>query len=240
MTSRGTIDQDRMAELVTQLPDSGARDELFSMGEPLIRALAGRFSGRGESTDDLRQVASLGLLKAIDNYDNDRGDSLLAYATATIIGELRHHFRDSVRLMRIPRKLVEARRHVEQCSDELTQKLGRTPALREIIAASGLDEEIVLEAVSYIDTGRPVPIDELGEAAGDAAVTVTGEFKRLDEVQSVSVHLAGLPERERRVLFLHFFRGYSQAEVAAEIGLSQGQVSRILTTSLQQIKQELE
>jgi len=209
------IDRDRMAALIDRLPDTDARAELFAVTRPLVRALAGRFRGRGEPLDDLIQVASMGMLKAIDNFDPDRGSSLLAYATAVIVGELRHHFRDSVRLMRIPRPLVQARRRVDEATEELAQRLGRSPTVPELAAATGLEEEAVL------------------------AVAESDGFGLLDDLHTVSMSLAGLPERERRILFLRFFRGYTQAEVAEDIGVSQVQVSRILSASLQRIREEV-
>lgn len=231
-----TIDRERLTELVGRLPNPDARDELFEIGRPLTRALAGRFTGRGEPLDDLVQVASIAMLKAIDNYDAQKGDSLLAYATAVILGELRHHFRDAVRMVRIPRPILEARRRIDDCSERLTQSLGRTPVLSEIIAETGMDEEAVVEAVASIGSLRPISIDSLDDGPRDEAVTVSGDHATLIDAESVSVHLAGLPPRERQILFLRFFRGYSQAEVAEEIGVSQVQVSRILSASLSRIK----
>ncbi len=231
-----TIDRERLTELVGRLPNSDARDELFEIGRPLIRALAGRFTGRGEPLDDLVQVASIAMLKAIDNYDAQKGDSLLAYATAVILGELRHHFRDAVRMVRIPRPILEARRRIDDCSERLTQSLGRTPVLSEIIAETGMDEEAVVEAVASIGSLRPISIDSLDDGPRDHGVIVSGDHATLIDAEAVSVHLAGLPARERQILFLRFFRGYSQAEVAEEIGVSQVQVSRILSASLSRIK----
>lgn len=235
----GEIDRDRMAELTARLPDEMVRAELFEMGRPLVRALARRFMGRGEPIEDLVQVASMGMLKAIDNFDSDRSDHLLSYATAVIIGELRHHFRDTVRMMRIPRRLLAARRRIDHSVEDLTQQLGRSPRLAEIVDATGLDEETVLEAVATVEAGSPLPLDELDDTANHEAMTVTGDYSRLDEVESVSVQLAGLPARERQILFLRFFRGYSQEEVAREIGVSQVQVSRILSSSLEKLRKSI-
>jgi RNA polymerase sigma-B factor len=233
------IDRDRMAALIDRLPDTDARAELFAVTRPLVRALAGRFRGRGEPLDDLIQVASMGMLKAIDNFDHARGSSLLAYATAVIVGELRHHFRDSVRLMRIPRPLVQARRRVDEATEELAQRLGRSPTVPELAAATGLEEEAVLEAIGTVTASTPVSIDEIGDTDGDGAVAESDGFGLLDDLHTVSMSLAGLPERERRILFLRFFRGYTQAEVAEDIGVSQVQVSRILSASLQRIREEV-
>lgn len=239
-TQGNDIDRSRVSHLANQLPDSAARDELVALMQPLVRALAARFAGRSEPFDDLVQVASVGLLKAIDNYDTERGKSILAYGTVMIVGELRHHFRDAVTPLRIPRRLLEARRSVDRAVEELTQRHGRSPRVSEIAAATGLDEETVLEAVATIEASFPIPIDDLGSNINDNAVTVVGEYSRLDDLDSVSVQLVGFPERERKILFLRFFRGLSQAEVAREIGISQVQVSRILSSSLQRIREGID
>ncbi|MBT8250792.1 MAG: sigma-70 family RNA polymerase sigma factor [Acidimicrobiia bacterium] len=241
MTDRaGTIDQKRMGELLALMPDQVARNELFDLARPLVRALAARFRGRGEPIEDLVQIASVAMLRAIDNFDIAKGDSLLSYATPIIIGDLRHHFRDSARMVRVPRPIREARRRVEQATDTLTQKLARAPRVAEIVAVTGMDEETVLEAVASIGSARPVSIDSVSEGSTADFATAPDEFSRLVDAESVSIHLTGLPARERKVLFLRFFRGYTQAEVAQEVGVSQVQVSRILTASLDRIKAAVE
>lgn len=229
-----TIDRQLMAELIEQLPDPEARTRLFQLTEPVVRSLASRFTGRGEPIEDLIQVASIGMLKAIDNFDPQRG-TLLGYATATIIGELRHYFRDSVQTIRIPRRLAEARRSIYQSVDLLTQKHGRSPSVVELAEWTGLDQESVLEAIASVDAARPEPIDEAFESPDDA-LTVTLDYGQLLDLQTISRHLALLPYRERKIIFLRFFRGFTQAEVADEVGLSQVQVSRILSSTLEDIK----
>lgn len=233
------IDRDLMERLIDRLPDPEARSRLFELTEPVVRSLASRFTGRGEPIEDLIQVASIGMLKAIDNFDPQRGSPLLAYATATIIGELRHYFRDSARLIRIPRRLAQAQRSIHQCVDLLTQKHGRSPSVAELAECAGLDQESVLEAIASVGAARPAPIDEGFEPTDDVS-TVSHGYRRVLDLQFLSRYLAHLPSRERRIIFLRFFRGYTQAEVAQQVGLSQVQISRILSSTLNDIKKAAE
>lgn len=234
-----SIDRGLMDQLVDRLPDPDARTELLELSEPVVRSLAGRFTGRGEPIEDLIQVASIGMLKAIDNFDPHRGSALLPYATATIIGELRHYFRDSVRPIRIPRRLAQAKRSVDHCVDILSQKHGRSPSVAELAECAGLDEEVVLEAIASVGAARPTPIDVGQEPAGDA-LTVTRDIGQVIDLQFLSRYLAHLPRRERRIIFLRYFRDFTQAEVAEQVGLSQVQVSRILSSTLKEIKEAAE
>jgi RNA polymerase sigma-B factor len=233
-------------ELFAALPDRGARDVLFDRYAGIARHLARRFAGRGESVEDLEQVASIGLIKAMERFDTGHGATFSTFASATILGELKRHLRDRVWSVRVPRGLKEASLEVSRASSELGQRLGRTPTLADIAAATDMSEEDVIEALQAGDafgavsldapTGsdeeRPSMIDLLG--GEDQALALAEQW------QVVAQELGALPERERRILFLRFYRGLTQSEIAEQVGISQMHVSRLLTKSLDALRRAVE
>lgn len=225
------------AELFAQLPDEGARETLLVRNHPLALSLARRFQGRGESLEDLEQVATLALLKAIDRMDPERDVKFSTFATITITGELKRHLRDKGWAVRVPRPIQELAVRVSRLIATLTQELGRSPTVREIAARAGTTDEETLEA---IDASRAYSADSLdAPIRADEALTpkerlaeTDDRFDRLDAWQSIAPRIRDLPERERRILYLRFFEERTQSEIARELGISQMHVSRLLSRTL--------
>ncbi|HSL67953.1 MAG TPA: SigB/SigF/SigG family RNA polymerase sigma factor [Actinomycetota bacterium] len=230
----------RSDELFAQLPDPGAREELVMMHQPLAEYLARRFSGRGEALEDLTQVAMVALIKAIDRFDTEREVKFSTYATATIVGELKRHFRDKGWALRVPRRLQETGLRVSRVVSELSQELGRSPTVKEIAVRTGLSEEEVLEGMdtvhAYSTASLDAPIDEEGGTAGAQIGHEDETLEVLEGWASVAPALRRLPARERRILYLRFFRGFSQTKIAEELGISQMHVSRLLSRTLRQLR----
>ena len=228
-------------ELFGRLPDDEARAELVRRSLPLADYLARRFSGRGESHDDLFQVASLGLLNAIDRFDTGRDVQFSTYAAVTILGELKRHFRDKGWSVRVPRRLQEIGLRVNAALPTLYQELARSPTIEEIAARVDASVEDVLEAMdasqAYSTTSLDTPTSEDGAAPVDVLGGDDPSIALLEEWASVSPVVRELPQRERTVLYLRFFRGLTQSEIAREVGVSQMHVSRILTQTLRTIRQ---
>ncbi|HXF56745.1 MAG TPA: SigB/SigF/SigG family RNA polymerase sigma factor [Actinomycetota bacterium] len=242
-----------------QLPKSEVRRlfrELKRTGDPEVRArlieahlglveyLARRFAGRGEPLDDLVQVATIGLVKAVDRFDPDRNVEFSTYATPTIVGELKRHFRDKGWAVRVPRRLQELSLKLGPAIAELSQGLGCSPTIAEIAKATGTTEDEVLEA---LDSAHAYSLISLDAAAGEDGLTyheqiggVDEALEALEERVSVAPLLRRLPPRQRRLLHLRFFRGMTQSEIARELGISQMHVSRLLARTLSQLREALE
>ena len=231
------VDEERSVELFERLSnDPDAREELVRLHYPLVEYLARRFAGRGEPVDDLVQVASIGLLKAIDRFDRDRGVKFSTYATPTIIGELKRHFRDKGWAMRVPRRLQEIGLQLSRVVSEMYQDLGRSPTVPEIAEKSGLSEDDVLEGMDAIHAhsigSLDAPTDEEGQTSGGRLGAEDETYELLEGWASVAPHLEKLPDRERHILYLRFFRGMTQSQIADKLGISQMHVSRILSRTL--------
>jgi RNA polymerase sigma-B factor len=219
--------------------DRALRNELVEEHMRLAEFLARRFAHRGEQPDDLRQVALVGLLKAVERFEPDRGLQFASFATPTITGELKRYFRDRGWAVRVPRRVQELHLELDRTVNELSQELGRPPTPAEIAQRAGVLEEDVLESMeagslyrlASIDAGRaddessPSPAQRLGE--------VDPELVAVDDRVAVSEMLAVLPEREQRIVYLRFFEGLTQSEIAEQIGISQMHVSRLLVRSLE-------
>jgi RNA polymerase sigma-B factor len=233
----------RAEELFARLPDEGAREELVELYRPLAEYLARRFFGRGEPIEDLTQVASIGLLKAIDRFDLERGVKFSTYATATIVGELKRHFRDKGWALRVPRRLQESGLKVGRAVTDLYQDLGRAPTVREIAERTGLSDEEVLEAQetaqAYTTASLDAPADEEGSTTGDKLGTEEATFEFLEGWASVVPAIRELPSRERHILYLRFFRGLTQTRIAEELGISQMHVSRLLSRTLAALREQV-
>jgi RNA polymerase sigma-B factor len=236
-------EEKRGLELFNRLPDEEAREELVSLYQPLAEYLARRFFGRGEPIEDLTQVASIGLLKAIDRFDTERGVKFSTYATATIVGELKRHFRDKGWALRVPRRLQESGLKVGRAVTDLYQDLGRAPTVREIAERTGLSEEEVLEAQetaqAYTTASLDAPTDEEGSTTGDRLGTEEESFEFLEGWASVAPAIRELPPRERHILYLRFFRGFTQTRIAEELGISQMHVSRLLSRTLSVLREQV-
>jgi RNA polymerase sigma-B factor len=237
----GSEQDERSDALFRRLPDPGAREELTRVYQPLAEYLARRFYGRGEAVEDLIQVASIGLLKAIDRFDLSRGVKFSTYATATIVGELKRHFRDKGWALRVPRRLQEAGMKVGRAVTDLYQDLGRAPTVAEIGRRTGLSEEEVLEAMetaqAYTTASLDAPTDEEGATSADRLGEEEEAFELLEGWTSVEPALRLLPRRERRILYLRFFRGLTQTQIAEELGISQMHVSRLLSRTLRELRE---
>jgi RNA polymerase sigma-B factor len=233
------------ADLFGRLPDEGAREELLIRHRPLALYLARRFTGRGESLEDLEQVATLALLKAIDRLDPARDVKFSTFATITIIGELKRHLRDKGWAIRVPRPIQELAVRINRLVPDLTQELGRAPTVAELSSGTGASQEDVLEA---LDASRAYTADSLDAPSGDGddfspADTLAepdDRFESLESWQMVAPLIRRLPERERTILYLRFFEEKTQSEIATHLGISQMHVSRLLAKTIAQLREGAE
>ncbi len=227
-------------------PSPVIREELVERFMPLARRLASRYAGGAEPYDDLIQVASVGLVKAIDRFDTDRGVEFSTYATPTIIGEIKRYFRDRGWAIRVPRRLQELRMQIGSASAELTQRLGRSPTPRELAAEIGCSVEDVLEGIESSNAYSTLSLDA-SDNSEDGAATMLDAIGVVDENlehveirESIKPLLDRLDAREKRILLLRFFKNMTQSQIAEEIGVSQMHVSRLLTRTLEQLRTSME
>ncbi|MGH3127914.1 MAG: SigB/SigF/SigG family RNA polymerase sigma factor [Gaiellaceae bacterium] len=217
--------------------DEQAREQVLVELMPLVRALASRYAGRGEALEDLVQVGSIGLIKAVDRFDVDRGVDISSYAVPTIVGEIRRHFRDKAWAMHVPRRLKELSVRLSRVLDDLTTELGRSPTIAELAAAVGEEEEDVIDALdsanAYSTRSLQAPFDDGGdEYLADKLGTEDLGFGEVEDGALVEAGLDALDERERQIVELRFFQEMTQSQIAAEIGISQMHVSRLLRRAL--------
>jgi RNA polymerase sigma-B factor len=247
MTSAYTRDDTR--ELFTKLAetgDSSYRDALATLHLPLVEYLAKRFKDRGEPLEDLIQVGSVGLLKAIDRFDLERGVEFSTYATPTIVGELKRHFRDKGWAIRVPRRLQELSLRLNKVVAQLTQDLGRVPTVMEIARYANVSEDEVLEALESGQAYSTTSLDAPSGEEDDAPMRMDriGEQDlRLDNLEyfaSLAPLIEQLPERERAILYLRFFRGKTQSQIAEQVGISQMHVSRLLARILSFLREGMQ
>jgi RNA polymerase sigma-B factor len=233
----------RLVELEPGSPEHGrVRADLVELHLPLVRFFARRYAGRGEPFDDLLQAAALGLVKAVDRFEPARGLEFSTYAAPTVLGEIRRHFRDRTWAVHVHRGLQELTAEITRCVAELTQELNRAPSVAELSVRSGRTEEQVLEALdcaaAYTAESLEAPHGEdrtLGDSLG-------GEDQALVDVElheSLGPALATLPERERRILQLRFYGNLTQSQIAAQLGISQMHVSRLLARTLAKLREQL-
>ena len=222
-----------------------ARDELIEQQRPFAEFLARRFRNRGEPLEDLYQVAALGLIKAVDGFDPARGSSFVGYAVPTILGELRRHFRDKGWNVRVPRRLQELRTQIAAVTEPLTHQLGRPPSTADLAETLGLPEDEIREglvaAQAYSATSLQAPLNREGDGPtlADLVCHEDDGYEVVEARESLRPLLAGLPERERRILGLRFYSQLTQSEIAAELGISQMHVSRLLSRSLGAMRDQL-
>ena len=222
---------------------ASAKELLIAAHMPLVEHIARRYRDRGEPFDDLVQVGAIGLLKAIERFDTERGTALSTYATPTIVGEIKRHFRDRGWNIRIPRRLQELGMRIRSARADLTQSLGRTPTVAEIAAALGVDVEEVLEAMESAHAYAPVSLEvpttddgrPLDESLGSSDVGIALVVNR----ETLRPALATLAPRERKALVMRYFGHRTQSEIAAELGISQVHVSRLLSKTLGQLRQAI-
>ncbi|HYJ66504.1 MAG TPA: RNA polymerase sigma factor SigF [Nocardioidaceae bacterium] len=221
------------------------RDYLVRLHLPLVEHLARRFVNRGEPLDDLTQVGTIGLLKAIDRFVYERGVEFSTYATPTILGEIKRHFRDRGWSIRVPRRLQEMRLALAATTAELTQELGRSPTMIEIAERLDIDEDSVVEGLASANAYSTVSLDatDSREDAGASMLDALGEddaeLGNVEYRASLRPLLAALDPRDQRILVLRFFYGMTQSQIADEIGMSQMHVSRLLSRTLARLRQAL-
>jgi RNA polymerase sigma-B factor len=227
------------------------RAELIAGYLPVARNVARKFARRGEPSQDLEQVASVGLILAVDRFDPGRNIEFLSFAVPTITGEVLRYFRDRVHTIRTPRRLRELQSRIHDAVAELSQRHGRAPRPSEIARHLNLDVEIILEALAAHGAAHTASLDEPGwqdndgSGSGDrgrfaAAFGQTEpEFDLIEHREGLTPLLAALPERERKILLLRFFGGLTQTEIAAQVGLSQMHVSRLLSRTLTRLRHQL-
>jgi len=220
--------------------DERLRNRLVEEHLGLAHQLARRFTNRGEPYDDLVQVASMALVKSVDRFEPDRGVEFSTFATRTIIGELKRHFRDKGWAIRAPRRIQELYLAVRPAIESLTQELGRPPTVVEIADTVGASEESVLEALEASQRYRTASIDAADRHDSSMALRLgqvdTG-YSGTDDRMLLALSMADLPEREQMIIRLRFVDGLTQSEIAARVGISQMHVSRLLASSLAQLKE---
>jgi RNA polymerase sigma-B factor len=224
--------------------DTAAREALVERFLPLARQLARRYQHGGEQLDDLIQVASLGLLKAIDRFDPNRETAFSSFAVPTILGELKRHFRDKGWSVRVPRDLQELAVRVERVSDELARELGRAPSMAELAEHIGVTTEQVLEAreaaAAYraVSLDRPRDDDDEGDAGMADSVGIEDPgYGVAEDAATVERLMRILSEREREVLRLRFAEDLTQSEIGARVGVSQMHVSRLIRHAVAQLRE---
>jgi RNA polymerase sigma-B factor len=225
--------------------DRDARERALVELMPLVRALASRYAGRGEPLEDLVQVGALGLVKAVDRFDVDRGVEFSSYAVPTIVGEIRRHFRDKAWAMHVPRRIKELSVRLSRVLDELTTELGRSPTVAELAEAAGAEEEEVIDALdsahAYSTRSLHAPFEEGGE---DSLAEKLGEeeagYRDVEDGSIIATGLDALDDRERRIVELRFFDEMTQSQIAAEVGISQMHVSRLLRRALVKMRGRIE
>lgn len=243
-------DKERTHELFRRYKESGdmdAREKLVMSHMNLVRFLANKFKNRGEPLDDLVQVGYLGLLKAIDRFDPSRGLEFTTYATPTILGEIKRHFRDKGWSVRVPRRLQELSAKVNQATDILTTELQRSPKIEEIAAYLDASVDEVLEAMESSSAYSSVPLEGSGNPDADDAPSVIDRYATEDNALAftddrlvIEEALKSFSPREREVIELRFLQGMTQIEIAERLGISQVQVSRLLRRTLKKIQDKID
>ena len=237
-----------LSEMALDDPDrTSVRDRIITGYLPVARNIAHRFVHRGDSLDDLEQVATVGLIGAVDRFDPDRGIDFLSFAVPTITGEVRRHFRDRSRTIRIPRRIIQQQAGLYEAANELTQRLGRSPRPSELAERLGISREEVIEVLQAHLTASPSSLDAQppeDERPGRSLVTALGDIDPglglIEDRMAVVPLLAQLPDRERRILQLRFFHDMTQTEIAALTGISQMHVSRLLSRTLGTLRSRLQ
>ncbi|CAN5553464.1 N/A [soil metagenome] len=253
MSDRAILDRAEVRQLFLEYKGAAQgdrlrlRERLVDQYIGLVEFLARRFRNRGEPLEDLVQVGTIGLLKAIERFDLEREVEFSTYATPTIVGELKRHFRDKGWAVRVPRRLQELHLELTKVVSTLGQELGRSPTVGEIAKAAGTSEENVLEgleiAQAYNFTSLDAPIDSNDAGSTSFADQLGSEDEQLRNLEyraALAPEMAKLPERERRILFLRFFKGMTQSEIADKLGISQMHVSRLLNRTLMRLRDALE
>jgi RNA polymerase sigma-B factor len=237
-----TMSERELLILVRDEKDAAAREELITRYLPLVRSLARRFASRGQPIEDLIQVGCIGLIKAVDRFDLDRGVELSTYATPTIMGEIKRYFRDKGWAVKVPRSLQDLNVRLNRVTEALTVELHRSPTIPELAAATGASEEEVVEA---LESGRAYssvsifsggPDDEESVGLLDSLGSEEEAYEIFERRRVLAPAMEHLEPRERLILHLRFFEGMTQTQVAARIGISQMHVSRLIRKSIENLR----
>ncbi|WP_327185922.1 RNA polymerase sigma factor SigF [Streptomyces sp. NBC_01334] len=232
------------------LPPGPQRDTLRSQiveaWLPMADRLAGRFRSRGEAFDDLRQVAALGLVKAVDRYDPELGNAFESYAVPTVTGEIKRHFRDHMWTLHVPRRVQELRNRVRFADQELAQTVsGRRPTVAEIAERAQLSEEDVRIGMGALESFTALSLDaelsggEDGYSLSDVLGAVDPALGTVVDREAVRTRLAALPERERAILYMRFFEDMTQSRIAERLGISQMHVSRLINRCCNRLREQV-
>jgi len=241
---RGGDEAEHLLEQYQSTRDPKIRDQLVLMHENLVRFLAAKFANRGEPLEDLVQVGLIGLINAIDRYDAERGTRFSTFATPTIVGEIKRHFRDKAWNLKVPRRLQELNLQVMRGNEALAQQLGRSPTIGEIADHVGATEDETLEAMELGNAFDTLSLDAQlsfeGEAApltlNDTVGSTDSSLENLQVYDDLKDALASLDDREKMVIYLRFFQELSQSEVAQRLRISQMHVSRLQSRALSQLR----
>ncbi|CAJ1502121.1 RNA polymerase sigma factor SigF [[Mycobacterium] kokjensenii] len=242
---------DLFRELAQYEPGSAAfrdrKDRIVERCLPLADHIARRFEGRGESRDDLVQVARVGLVNAVTRFDVETGSDFVSFAVPTIMGEVRRHFRDNSWSVKVPRRLKELHLRLGVATAELSQRLGRAPSASELAAELELSRDEVVEGLVAGSSYNTLSIDGGGNSAEDDARSIAdtlgdvdARMDRIEDREALRPLLEALPERERTVLVLRFFESMTQTQIAERVGISQMHVSRLLAKSLAKLRDQLQ
>jgi RNA polymerase sigma-B factor len=238
---------ERLSHLPAGAERAALRDELVRVWLPMSERIAGRYRGKGEPYEDLRQVAALGLVKAVDGYDPERGHAFESYAVPTVTGEIKRHFRDHMWALHVPRRVQELRNRVRIALRELSATgSDRRPSVAEIAEYAQLSEEDVQAGLEALDSFTALSLDAETPGGEDAGMTLAGLLGECDagfdlvvDREAVKPALQRLPERERVILYLRFFRGMTQSGIAERLGVSQMHVSRLISTSCATVRERV-
>jgi RNA polymerase sigma-B factor len=235
---------------LAMLPPGQRRDtlraEIVESWLPMADRLAGRFRSRGENYEDLRQVAALGLVKAVDRYDPELGNAFESYAVPTITGEIKRHFRDHMWTLHVPRRVQDLRNRVRFASQDLSQTIsGRRPTVAEIAEHAHMSEEDVLAGLEALESFTALSLDaelpgsEDGYSLSDALGSPDPALDTVIDREAVKPRLQALPERERTILYMRFFSDMTQSRIADELGISQMHVSRLISRCCTQLRDQI-
>ncbi|KOV61489.1 RNA polymerase sigma factor SigF [Streptomyces sp. MMG1121] len=236
----------RLAVLPPGRQREALREELVEAWLPMAERIAGRYRSRGESYEDLRQVAALGLVKAIDRYDPARGHAFESYAVPTVTGEIKRHFRDHMWTVHVPRRVQELRNRVRTACQELSPGVSDSwPSVREIAGLAELSEEDVRTGLEALDSFNALSLDaevfgsDDGYSLGDALGACDPALDTVVDREAVKPRLEALPERERTILYMRFFKDMTQSRIAEQLGISQMHVSRLINRCCDQLREEV-
>lgn len=228
--------------------DASARDRLILGHQNLVHYLAGKFANRGIPLEDLVQVGMIGLINAVDRFDPDRGLQFSTYATPTILGEIRRHFRDKAWSLKVPRRLQELNMAASKAAEKISVELGRSPTIQEVAARIGASEEETLEAIEMGNAYDTVPLDAPMQTQGESALLTLSEFLGQDDSSLQRINSYGdlrhaidsLEPREKAIIYYRFFKDLSQTQVATRLNISQMHVSRLQNKAIRKLKELLE